>query len=277
VGALTALTDVKRLLFLLLLLPSLAFGQDGKPSTAARPDTADWKYQRSKIKDETFFISLDPSAQHYFNRGQLRSQIQDYPGAIADLSRCIALAPEVPEVYYARGAAKERQGDLPGALAYFTQLVTLRPSFAEGWNDRGQTYIKVNKFAEAEADLRQALVLRPGWAVPFFNLGLVYAGQNNPLKAVEYYTKSIELDTTNPLAYNNLGRMYFKLKKYDQAIRCYTQSIGIFPQYLNAFTNRAEAKMAIGDQAGACQDIKAAADLGDAKSLKYFREFYAKN
>ncbi len=260
----------------LLLLTNLAFGQNANYSTAARPDTSEWKYKRLKIKDETFFINLDPGPQHYFNRGQLRSQIGNYKGAIADLSRCIELSPETAEVYYARAAAKELAGDFPGAIADFTTLVTLRPNFEAGWNDRAQTYIKLRQYNEAEADLLKALSLRPNWGIPLFNLGLVYEGKKDPLKAIEYYTKSLARNANNPFAQNNIGYMYFTLKKYDQAIQAYSHAIQLSPAYLNAFTNRAEAKMASGDRAGACQDIKAAADLGDAKSLKYFNEVCAK-
>lgn len=57
------------------------------------------------------------------------------------------------------------------------------------------------------------------------------------------------------------------------AITYYTLAIHYYPKYFNAYRNRADAKNASGDMAGACVDIKKAKELGDAKAAKYYLEY----
>lgn len=75
---------------------------------------------------------------------------------------------------------------------------------------------------------------------------------------------------------NNIGFLYFEKKEYDKAITYYTLAIHYYPLYFNAYRNRADAKNAIGDIAGACEDVKKAKELGDAKSAKFYAEYCLK-
>ncbi|MBP7260825.1 MAG: tetratricopeptide repeat protein [Bacteroidia bacterium] len=267
---------MKRLLTLLILTNNFVFGQQLQDNTAMQTDTSNWKYIRDKIKDETFFINLSPSGEYYYNRGKLKGQIQDYEGAIADLNKSIELNSKEPVVYYTRGAVKERMGDLKGAREDFTKVIELQSDFAWGWNDRGQINSKLEKFDEAEADFKKAIELKPAWSVPVFNLGLLNERKKDFNKAIDFYSQSIKIDSTNYLGYNNIGHLYFQLKDYDHSISYYTQAIKIFPKYLNAIKNRADARIAKGDKEGACKDLKLAADLGDTNAGKYFYEFCTK-
>lgn len=74
------------------------------------------------------------------------------------------------------------------------------------------------------------------------------------------------------MAFNNIGHIYFTMKKYDLAINYYTEAIKIFPKYINAYKNRADAKNALKDFDGACEDLRIAGSLGDLNANKFLRE-----
>lgn len=55
--------------------------------------------------DLTKAISLHPSAYLYYNRGNVKAQLTDYAGAIADYTLALQSDPNIPEAYYNRGIA----------------------------------------------------------------------------------------------------------------------------------------------------------------------------
>jgi tetratricopeptide (TPR) repeat protein len=100
----------------------------------------------------------------------------------------------------------------------------------------------------------------------------MYEAKKDPLKAIDYYNKSIKIDSTNHMAYNNIGHIYAGLKNYPLSLAWYTKAIEVYPRYFNAYRNRADVKLIIGDKLGACEDLKKAADLGDQKSQTAYNE-----
>ncbi len=256
---------------LFILTPFLAAAQS---STAEEVDTTMWRTIRSRIADATMIIEIDTTnGEHYYNRGQLKAQMLDLRGAMDDFNTSLLRNSKEPVVYYARGAVKDRLGDLKGAKADFTKVIELAPDFAWGWNDRGQINNKLKNYGEAKADFEKARQLKPNWGIPVFNIGLLHSDMGEKDSAISWYKQCLLIDSTVHLAYNNIGVIYFEKKEYDMAITYFTLAIHYYPQYLSAYRNRADAKNAKGDIAGACADIKKAKELGDVKAAKYYVEY----
>src|SRR5882757_9567759 len=143
--------EMKRLITLFILTTNfIAFGQQFNENTIMQTDTSNWKNIRNKIKDATIFINLSPSGEHYYNRGNLKFQLQEFDGALTDLNKSIELNSEEPLVYWIRGGVKEKMGDLIGAREDLTKVIEFRPDFALLWIDRGEINSKLKKFDEAE-------------------------------------------------------------------------------------------------------------------------------
>src|ERR1700746_1034984 len=71
-------------IILFLFITRFAFSQ--------MQDTSDYSKWRYKIQDESFFIKLNPNDPwHYYNRGNNKAKINDYTGAINDISKAILL------------------------------------------------------------------------------------------------------------------------------------------------------------------------------------------
>jgi tetratricopeptide (TPR) repeat protein len=80
-------------------------------------------------------------------------------------------------------------------------------------------------------------------------------------EAIEELTKAIQLNPVLAQAYNARGFEYFKLKQYSKAIADFDQATRVYPGYGNAYVNRAAAKRAAGDRAGAEADQARARQL----------------
>jgi tetratricopeptide (TPR) repeat protein len=79
---------------------------------------------KGAIVDLTKAIALDPSmAQAYSNRGLAKLGLEDDNGALADCNKAIELDPDLAEAYYCRGFAKSHFQDYRGAIADFTQII----------------------------------------------------------------------------------------------------------------------------------------------------------
>ena len=73
-------------------------------------------------------------------------------------------------------------------------------------------------------------------------------------QAIEPLTQALKLDPSLATAFNARGYAYVRLKKFKPAIADFDQAIMLNPKYANAYTNRAAARRAAGDKAGAEAD-----------------------
>ena len=95
-------------------------------------------------------------AQAYYNRGNVRNDQGDKPGAIADYNEAIRLNPNLAQAYYNRGIVRKNLGDKPGAIADYNQAIRLNPNNAEAYALRGITHYEQGDKRMAIDDLQKA-------------------------------------------------------------------------------------------------------------------------
>jgi tetratricopeptide (TPR) repeat protein len=61
----------------------------------------------------------------YISRGNARTKLQDYKGAIDDFTQAINLSPEAGQGYYGRGCAKKALGDIQDAISDFEKAAEI--------------------------------------------------------------------------------------------------------------------------------------------------------
>jgi tetratricopeptide (TPR) repeat protein len=101
------------------------------------------------------------SAETWLLLGTAKLNARDYPGALADLSKAVALNPNLPDVYSYYGQALLRTGDPVAATEAFRKALAANPYDFTANLQIGGLLKDDEKFEEAIACLRRALQVRP--------------------------------------------------------------------------------------------------------------------
>ena len=87
---------------------------------------------KGAIRDHNAAIRLDPeNIEAYFNRGNVKSDLENHKMAIEDYDMVIHLKPKgiiLPLAYAKRASAKSEMGDNKGAIKDYTEAVRSEPN-----------------------------------------------------------------------------------------------------------------------------------------------------
>jgi tetratricopeptide (TPR) repeat protein len=109
-------------------------------------------------------------AEFHLTRGESRSAVQDYDGAIAEYTMAIQLKADYAEAYNDRGFAYYLKGQAEPAIADFTRAIALRPNYPKAYNSRGVVYMSHGYgSAKAVADFDRAIALKPDFRYAYIN------------------------------------------------------------------------------------------------------------
>jgi tetratricopeptide (TPR) repeat protein len=95
----------------------------------------------------------------------------------------------------------------------------------------------------------------------YYKLGREQAGRNDLWGALRSLNRAIELDPQRATSYNARGYVYLRLQSFANAIVEFSNAIRLRPDYTNAYRNRAIARQHVGDEKGAAEDNRKAAEL----------------
>lgn len=167
----------------------------------------------------------------------------DWRSEIPFYQKCIAMAPDLPELHVLLGEAYLRREMLPQALNETRTAAALKPDYTEAANNLGQIYSQMNQPEKAAEQYRLAIQyaqnLHLGFAVARAYNNLAYElnrlGQTG--NAILTYRKAIDLNPEFSGAYNNLGYLYFEQGQYDAAEKNLQRALQLEPTFPNAASN----------------------------------------
>ena len=100
--------------------------------------------------------SQNKTAEHYFEQGNAKDNLQDYRGAIEDYNKAIKINPQYAEAYYNRGNAKDDLEDYRGAIEDFNKAIKIIPQDAGAFYNRGVAKYKLGDKSGACLDWSKA-------------------------------------------------------------------------------------------------------------------------
>lgn len=155
----------------------------------------------------------------YNNRGYCKNILEDYYGAISDLTASLEMYPDYNLALMNRGDSKRMIGDNKGAIADYTRAINIDSASAFGaFNGRGLVYYDMEDFERSDKDYQNALKLDPASVTVYLNLGHLYGDFGKYERASEYFEKAFDLDSTlTDLSYYR-AQVYINLEDYDSAI-----------------------------------------------------------
>ncbi len=171
-------------------------------------------------------------------------------------------SPDIFYSYSARGDAKSDLNDYQGALQDYLTSIKLQSNYADSHFSAGRMYYYLNDYKQAINEFTNAIKIKPDFAEAYCNRAAVYFNINDPKSTLEDCSKAIELKPNYADAYINRANAKGVLKDYVGSIEDCDKGIALNPALPEAYRNRGISKVNIGRQEEGCEDFKAAYNLG---------------
>ena len=148
------------------------------------------------------------SAQVLFKRGALFQGRRQFPEAMADYDRALAIDPGMVAVLENRGNVLDMLGRTGEALSAYTYGLSLEPGNAQLYYNRGLVYQRTGDDPKAIFDYGEALNREPDFAPALINRGIVLARMRRFAPAIADFTRAAALAPTLATIYENRGNAY---------------------------------------------------------------------
>jgi tetratricopeptide (TPR) repeat protein/S1-C subfamily serine protease len=222
-------------------------------------------------------IEISPRAVFYYNRGNVRNELGDKPGAIDDYTQAIKINPNLAQAYYNRGNVRNDLGDKQGAIDDYNQAIKINPNYADAYYNRGIVRDELGDKQGAIDDYTQAIKFNPNYAQAYNNRGIVRYTLGNKQGAIDDFNLAIKINPNLAQAYYNRGIVRDELGDKQGAIADYTQAIKINPNYAQAYNNRGNARNELGDKQGAIDDYNQAIKFNPNNAQAYYNRGIVRN
>lgn len=165
--------------------------------------------------------------------------------------------PDLAEIYR-RGQEQLKARDYQAAIQSFSSVISQRPEDAQAYYSRGQAHQFLIENEAAVKDYDEAIRLKPEGPFPYIGRGVCLTRLRRDDAAFADFNRALELRPDLPMALNGRGGVLLRRRQFERAIRDFTAALSFNPHFAVAYRNRAVARQAIGDIAGAKADRKAA-------------------
>ena len=223
------------------------------------------------IADLTKGIILEPDNFFaYNNRGMAKNALKQYFAAITDYDTAIRLEPDFAGAYHYRGDTKSELGQYAAAIIDYNTAIRLEPDLAETYHNRGIAKANLDQYLAAIADYDVAIQLIPDFTNAYGNRGNAKANLGQYFAAISDYDQMIHLKPDYAIAYYNRGRVKYLLDQYFFAIADFDIALRLKPDYVDAYIGRGVAKDNLGQYSAAIADYNMAIQLKQDAALAYY-------
>jgi len=160
-----------------------------------------------------------------------------------------------------RGQQQVKAKDYVNALHSFGDAVALKPDSAQAHYSRGFVFEHFQQYDAAIRDFAEAIRLEPTLVQAYSQMGACLEQQHRDPEALVEFQRALELNPNAPLALFGRGNVYLRRRQFAAAIADYSKLLQLNPRYAPAYQNRAVARQAAGDLAGAAEDRRAEQSL----------------
>jgi serine/threonine protein kinase/Tfp pilus assembly protein PilF len=162
---------------------------------------------------------------------------------------------------YRDGKRQLNDKDFAGAIQSFTAVIAIDPEFRRVYHERGYAYQLAQQPESAIKDYSLAVQIDPQDAMSYSDRAVCLAHLHQDDKALVDFNRALEIKPDLAAALNGRGAIFLRRRNYAQAMRSFDSAIGSNPKFAPAYQNRAKAKRALGDTAGAEADLRKASEL----------------
>jgi tetratricopeptide (TPR) repeat protein len=145
---------------------------------------------------EIYLLAINRAPQDHLlheNFAEFLESVGDLKQAAAQWQQVQELLPQSCDPFYQAGRLLSELSQWDGAEAALTKVVRLNPRLAEGWNDLGCVHFATGKFDLALQDYDHARKLDPQDATYYACTGGVLSKLNRHAEAVQFYHQAIQM------------------------------------------------------------------------------------
>jgi tetratricopeptide (TPR) repeat protein len=196
-------------------------------------------------------VRLDPgNGKTHLAIGNIQLEAGRHELARKHLERAVLLLHDSPEAWNNLGSLEMAVKNYPAALRNFEKAIALH---ADSFSlvSAGQAYSAMGNAAAAEKMFQKALEKDPRDAEAANQMGLLLARLNRNDEARRYFQQAIALQRDHASAINNLGVLYMQMDKVDDALSAFRYGIEVTPDNETLYLNLARVYVRSGDRAKA--------------------------
>jgi tetratricopeptide (TPR) repeat protein/S1-C subfamily serine protease len=214
------------------------------------------------------------TANQWIEYGNQLYRLNKYTDAVKAFDRAIVLQPNSILTYYGRGLALLEAGDFIIALNSFDRAISLisaseQSKFYYLWKYRSLTLKVLERYPESLVAISQAISLEPNDIILLNAKANLLSRAKRDSEAIKIYDQIISLEK-KAWAYSNRGNAKIALGDKKGAIIDYDSAIRINPQLAEAYCNRGNVKSALGDNNGAIIDYNSAIRINPRFAVAYY-------
>ena len=231
--------------------------------------------EHAAIQKFTQAISLKPTVETYYQRGNAQFDLGNYEGAVEDYTAVLEKDPSYLDAYFNRGLAYLELNQLTSDLNNLTAAINDYTKVIEESNDvdayyqRGLAYQRLHDYQAAIADYTQVIEWNRQDVTALINRGLSYSAAGDKETAIDDFTQAIRIDPNNSQAYYSRGRARFFLADYEGAMNDYTEALRISPDDVDTYVNRCGAYLNLAEYDQAIADCTQAIELNPEDPAAY--------
>jgi tetratricopeptide (TPR) repeat protein len=160
--------------------------------------------------------------------------------------------------WYLMAIARERAGDFAMSLRCYESALALIPEEAEVANDLGRLAYRMGMVETAEKLFRHYLAAHPDSHEAANNLACALRDQALFAEAIDVLSPAIAANPDKSLLWNTLGTVVGEQGDPATSATFFDEALRIDPGMSKARYNRGNARLVLGDAAGAHEDVQAA-------------------
>lgn len=165
-----------------------------------------------------------------------------------------------------RGNVKANLGDYPGAVADFEKAIFIKHNYSQAYVNKGISLTALDNKAMAIMMYDSAIRYEPGHFQAHFNKAYTQSSLGLYDDAIKEYSISIKLYPAFVPTYTARATVYYHLKDFAAAAKDFSSAINLDNKNATAYMNRGKIKFALNDKKGACMDWLSASNLGNSEA-----------
>lgn len=180
---------------------------------------------------------------------------------VADCLHVIEVEPSNHTAYFLMAKSKRATADPLGAIADLTKSIAIKEDFADGYLARAEILLLMGQAKEALPDVEKAVELAPEEESGYLLRGRIMAALGDMEHAASDFNRVLSLNPFNEDANILSGQLMIEQGRYDDAISFFDDVIDMAPGMAKAYSERGRAKNLKGDKKGAFEDLKRSLEL----------------